>query len=108
MALTDWTNLHVQTAAGSITGSIHRVCAGTTDVVTITSYTTGTFKGLAYANGDTADITGSQNGGATTYTDDLTLDFSKTACIDGPFIAIHGDGDTVLVYNSGLANVVTD
>ena len=72
----------------------------------MTSYTTGIFKSLKYSNGDPADITGSQNPGAITYTTDITI--PAGSCVDGPFIAIHGDGDTVLVYHSNLYNIIED
>ena len=107
MARTDWSNLHVQTAAGNITGSIQRICAGhASNAVTITSYTTGIFKSLKYPNGDVADITGSQNDAGTTSNDDLTV--AANSCIDGPFIAIHADADDVLIYHNGIYNTVAD
>ena len=103
-----WQYLYTQTAAGSITGSIERICAGSDTAVVITSHTTGEFKGLTYTDGTTADITGSQHEQTTSTTDNLNLASAKNQCIDGPFIAVHGDGNTVLVYHNGLANIVDD
>ena len=53
-------------------------------------------------------IMGALPGVNTSTTDNLNLASAKNQCIDGPFIAVHGDGNTVLVYHNGLANVVTD
>ena len=105
----EWNHLYIQTAAGNVTGSIEKECAGhATDTVTIASWVTGTFKSLTYSDGTTADATGSQNNVDTIGTDNLTLDPAKGQCLDGPFISLHGNGNTLLVYHNGLANVVTD
>jgi len=103
----NWNNIHVQTAAGSITGSIQKICAGhASNTVTITSWKTGNFKSLIYTDGTTADVTGSQNELGAQGTDDITV--AANSCIEGPFMAIHGNGNTVLVYHNGIANTVDD
>ena len=66
----------------------------------------GIFRSLKYPNGNTADITGSQNPGTATHTDDITV--AANSCIDGPFAAIHGNGNTVLVYHNGIHSTVAD
>ena len=107
MTTLNFTKLHVRAAAGSVTGSIQRVCAADeSNASTITDWVTGNFKSFTYSDGTAAAHTGSQNEVHQTGTQDIDILAGK--CVDGPFIAIHGDGDTVLVYNSGLANVVTD
>ena len=88
-------NLHVRAAAGSVTGSIQRVCAGDeSNASTITDWVTGNFKSLKYDDGTTADITGSQNDVHQQGTTDI--DIIAGSCVDGSFIAIGTDADTML------------
>jgi len=106
----EWNHLSVYAAASRITGSIVKICTGHASADTvITDYTTGTFKSLTYPNGDVASITGSQNIADTTgETDIVATGENGQGCIDGPFIAVHIDGNTTLVYHNGIASSTED
>ena len=110
MAKTDLTKLYVRAAAGSVTGSIQRVCAADeSNASTIDNWVTGNFKSLQYGpessgsiSGEPAAHTGSQNDVHQIGTQDIDILASK--CVDGPFIAINvSAGSGVLYYNGDLA-----
>ena len=110
----NFTNLHVRAAAGSVTGSIQRVCAGhASNASQIDNWVTGNFKSLVYGaestasiHGDTAAHTGSQNEVHQTGTQDIDILAGK--CVDGPFIAIGTDGDPTLIYYHGSLTIADD
>ena len=103
----NFTQLTIRAAAGSVTGSIQRVCAADeSNASTIDNWVTGNFKSFTYSDGNAAAHTGSQNDAGTTSNDDLTV--AANSCIDGPFIAIHADADDVLIYHNGIYNTVAD
>ena len=96
----NFTHLTVRAAAGSVTGSIQRVCAAdVSNASTIDNWVTGNFKSLIYDDGSTADITGSQNEFHQQGTQDI--DILAGNCVDGPFIAIGTDADPMLIYHQG-------
>ena len=107
MTTLNFTKLHVRAAAGSVTGSIQRVCAADeTNASTIDNWVTGNFKSLIYDDGSTADITGSQNEFHQQGTQDIDILAGK--CVDGPFIAIGTDGDPTLIYYHGSLTIADD
>ena len=102
--ISDHSKVHVRAAAGSITGSIQRICGGKTNsgvpnTSEITDFKSGVFHSLKYDDGSTADTTGSQN----ELHQDSTTSFHVAggACIDGPFIAVGTAADPVIVYHHG-------
>ena len=114
MAKTDLTKLYVRAAAGSVTGSIQRVCAADeSNASTIDNWVTGNFKSLQYGpessgsiSGEPAAHTGSQNDVHQIGTQDIDILASK--CVDGPFIAIGTDADPMLIYYTGHLTIADD
>ena len=107
MTTLNFTKLHVRAAAGSVTGSIQRVCAADeTNVSTIDNWVTGNFKSLTYSDGSAAAHTGSQNEVHQIGTQNIDILASK--CVDGPFIAIGTDGDPMLIYHHGNLTIAND
>ena len=103
----NFTNLHVRAAAGSVTGSIQRVCAGDESAAsTITDWVTGNFKSLIYSDGTAAAHTGSQNEVHQIGTQNI--DILPGKCVDGPFIAIGTDEDPTLIYYRGGLTIAND
>ena len=110
----NFTNLHVRAAAGSVTGSIQRVCAGhASNASQIDNCVTGNFKSLKYHKTDgleiagaTAAHTGSQNEVHQIVTQ--AIDIPAGTCVDGPFIAIGTDADPILIYNHGIVASADD
>ena len=96
----NFTHLTVRAAAGSVTGSIQRVCAADeSNASTIDNWVTGNFKSLTYSDGSAAAHTGSQNEVHQIGTQNIDILASK--CVDGPFIAIGTDADPMLIYHQG-------
>ena len=107
MTTLNFTKLHVRAAAGSVTGSIQRVCAADeSNASTITDWVTGNFKSFTYSDGTEAAHTGSQNEVHQTGTQDIDILAGK--CVDGPFIAIGTDGDPRLIYYHGSLTFAVD
>lgn len=107
MTTLNFTKLHVRAAAGSVTGSIQRVCAADeSNASTITDWVTGNFKSFTYSDGTEAAHTGSQNEVHQTGTQDIDILAGK--CVDGPFIAIGTDGDPTLIYYHGSLTIADD
>ena len=107
MTKLNFTKLHVRAAAGSVTGSIQRVCAADeSNASTITDWVTGNFKSFTYSDGTAAAHTGSQNEVHQTGTQDIDILAGK--CVDGPFIAIVTDGDPTLIYYHGSLTIADD
>ena len=103
----NFTHLTVRAAAGSVTGSIQRVCAADeTNASTIDNWVTGNFKSLTYSDGSSAAHTGSQNEVHQIGTQNIDILASK--CVDGPFIAIGTDGDPMLIYHHGNLTIAND
>ena len=103
MTTLNFTKLHVRAAAGSVTGSIQRVCAADeSNASTITDWVTGNFKSFTYSDGTEAAHTGSQNEVHQTGTQDIDILAGK--CVDGPFIAINvSAGRGIMYYNGNIA-----
>ena len=107
MTKLNFTKLHVRAAAGSITGSIQRVCAADeTNASTIDNWVTGNFKSFTYSDGSSAAHMGSQNEVHQIGTQNIDILASK--CVDGPFIAIGTDGDPTLIYYHGSLTIADD
>ena len=109
--LSNFSSVHVRTAAGSVTGSIVKICGGKTNsgvvhTSEITDFTSGKFNSLIYDDGTTADITGSQNEAVQTAT--TSFHIAAGSCIDGPFIAIGTDANPLIIYHFGTLTIAND
>ena len=107
MTTLNFTKLHVRAAAGSVTGSIQRVCAADeSNASTIDNWVTGNFKSFTYSDGNAAAHTGSQNEVHQIGTQNIDILAGK--CVDGPFIAIGTDADPTLIYHHGSLTIAND
>ena len=107
MTTLNFTKLHVRAAAGSVTGSIQRVCAADeSNASTIDNWVTGNFKSFTYSDGTAAAHTGSQNEVHQIGTQNIDILAGK--CVDGPFIAIGTDADPTLIYHHGSLTIAND
>jgi len=107
MTTLNFTKLHVRAAAGSVTGSIQRVCAADeANASTIDNWVTGNFKSFTYSDGTAAAHTGSQNEVHQIGTQNIDILAGK--CVDGPFIAIGTDADPTLIYHHGSLTIADD
>ena len=114
MTTLNFTKLHVRAAAGSVTGSIQRVCAADeSNASTLDNWVTGIFKSLVYGaeenvsiHGTEAAHTGSQNEVHQIGTQNI--DILPGKCVDGPFIAIGTDADPTLIYYRGGLTIAND
>lgn len=110
----NWEKLNVRAAAGSVTGSIVKICAGhASNASQIDNWVAGNFKSLTYGaesaasiSGDAAAHTGSQNDVHQIGTQ--AVDIPAGTCLDGPFIAVGTDADPMVIYYNGHLTSIDD
>ena len=97
----DFTQLFFLDEAGSVTGSIERVCGiAASNATTVDNGVTGIFHSLKYDDGTTAAHTGSQNEVHQIFAHNVEVHAGQ--CLDGPFIAVGtSDGNGLAIYHTG-------